>query len=59
MGIAMTWFMVREMVGLAFGGTSLSIQCPGDMVATKSCSEMDVPVLRPPEYHYQVVREIM
>jgi hypothetical protein len=45
---------VREMVGLLYGGTFLSTSCcllEIELVKLqlKSCSEMGVPVLRPPE----------
>ena len=54
MGVAINWFAVRDMVGLSYGATSLFTTCSVLEIwwlklQLKSCSEMGVPVLRPPE----------
>ena len=54
MGVAINQFAVREMVGLSYGATSLFTMCSVLEIwwlklQLKLCSEMGVPVLRPPE----------
>ena len=55
MGVAINQFAVREIVDLSYGATFLFTTCSVLEIwwlklQLKTCSEMGVPVLRPPEY---------